>query len=102
VGLIIFWASVSRPPSNNPPLAQGDRAAFAAAKREGDRKLRNATVPTFVASFAGLVLAVVSLCGLRSRVCVAIVMPGAILGILSAVSVFAIVVVYLLLAGMKF
>ena len=101
VALAVFWGSVAPGSTRNQELKQGDRAAFAAASREQERKLGRAVAGTVVASLAGGALAVVGLCGIRSARGLAVVVPGASLGILSAVIVVVIVGLYFLAAGIK-
>lgn len=101
VGLIIFWATVAQPYTPDPNLKQGDRAAHAAADRERKQKLDGIAAVAIAASLAGGVLAIVSLCGIRGGKGVAVIVPGASLGLFGAFIVIAIVGLYLMAAGIK-
>jgi hypothetical protein len=101
VALVVFWTSVSSERAGDQELKQGDRAAHAAARRDQERKLDGTVAGTVVACLAGAVLAVVGLAGIRSRTGAAVVVPGAVLGILSAAIVVVIAGLYFLAAGIK-
>src|SRR5262245_35380910 len=84
VALPTFWMSIMPDSSAYENLPQGDRHAYAEAKRKSEDALHLKALATVATCMVGVVLAVVSLCGIRTREGVAIIVPGACLGILAA------------------
>lgn len=84
----------------NQGLKQGDRAAFAKAKREETRQFHEAVAATALACLAGGVFAVVSLFGVKTAGWW-LILPGALLGIAAAGIVMAIVGLMYIAAGIQ-
>ncbi|WP_157369442.1 hypothetical protein [Zavarzinella formosa] len=84
----------------NQQLPQHDRAAFAEAKRNEQDKLQGAVALTVLASLAGGVLAVASFFGIRKATWW-MILPGAILGLVSAGVVIVIAGFVLMISGIR-
>jgi hypothetical protein len=84
----------------NQGLKQGDRAAFAKAKREETHQFHVAAAATALACLAGGVLAVVSLFGIKTAGWW-LILPGALLGIAAAGIVIAIVGLIYIATGIQ-
>jgi hypothetical protein len=93
VALVLFWASIVPNPGGNAPGA--------AAREQRRQDLNTSVVAVVAACAAGAIMAVMSLCGIRSGRGAWFVVPGAVIGIVLAILVVVVVGLYFLAAGIR-